>query len=270
MSAGAIPLAPLIGVHGFMYDPADEGHNNPARELYPQWADMAGRQVQGFAYYSIPFGFRAFRPVTSIINSIGAFVGSWGRGYLHPYRRAWSLAEEAGARLARMIVSGEFGPAPVDIICHSLGSRVALTAIADLRNHGLSALVRRVILLNAAEIEDAAIFVAAQTPDIRYLNLSVEGDRVLRYLGSWMGPVDGRCAGRRGLLSRPLAPANWLDIPLDDPGAQRTAALRGWSIAGDEPGCLGDHWYSYRHKGNWPLVRAFLGGDRLTGFRMVG
>jgi pimeloyl-ACP methyl ester carboxylesterase len=240
----------LWAFHGFGFDPgAPLGHkNNPQTVLFPLWGRMMARPIVGRGWYSVPPGagrvleaWRAMRP--------GRL--SWNR-----YAHAWHMAADEGAALAEVLV---LQGGPVDLICHSLGSRVVLEALRLGAPN-----VRRVILLDGAEHCRHAHVVAEARAEVRFLNVAVRADGVLQWLGGLLSPVLGYRAtiGHRGL--GPDAPANWLDITLDDPHCQAWGRARGWDVRGDSPKRFGDHWYSYRWPGNWPLYQAFLDGSEPT------
>lgn len=237
----------LWAVHGFGFDPeAPPGHaDNPQTKLFPLWAQMMERPIVGRAWYSVPAG------ACRVLEAWRAM--RWGRFSWNRYAHAWHLAAEEGARL-RDALALQAGS--VDLICHSLGSRVVLEALSLGAPN-----VRRVIFLDGAEHCRRARRVIAARPDVQCLNIAVKADGVLRWLGGLFSPVLGYRAtiGHRGLGRD--APANWLDIVLDDPAWQAWGAARGLDLRGDDPKLFGDHWYSYLWPGNWPLYRWFLAGD---------
>lgn len=244
----------IVAIHGFMFDPEDSGDTNPT-PFFDEVAGITGRPVRGFAWYSVPFGLRWRRPVATMRQSLRAWLGSWRRGYLHPYRYAWALAAAAAEDLAAQLRAA---PTPVVLVAHSLGARVALGAL----ERGAADKVARLVLFNGAELVPNAQAVA-RTHRVAVLNLVVRSDSVLRWLGRYFsGDRDAPCIGQAGL--GPRAPAHWRDVVLDDPLVQRRAlARRGWTLRGDNPRGRADHWYGYRFAGNTDLVRAFLRGENI-------
>ncbi len=238
-----------------MYDPANVGGPNDPRPWFEEMAAITGRQVIGFAWYSCPVGFRLSHPILSLLQSARAFGAAWFRGKLHPYRDAWSRAEKEAERLAELIRAQ---PGRVDLVAHSLGTRVALLALPKVRRK-----VRRVVFFNGAELARNAEPRAASAHPALFLNLVVPSDRVLGLLGSrFSGDANGPCIGVVGLDPAPL---NWRDLDLCDPGVIAAArAGRGWTLRGDAPGDAWDHGESYRFAGNTDPVRAFLAGDQLA------
>lgn len=231
-------MTTMIAVHGFMY--GGWGRHNDPKPFFEDMARVAGREVEPFSYYSVPFGLTFDAPATSIAQTARAWLGSWFRGYLHPYRYAWAEAEKAGDRLARRIK--ECGP--VDLICHSLGSRVVICALKQLPPE----LIRKVVIFNGAELRKNA-----RVEGFDVMNIAVRTDDVLKRLGSkFSGDGDGPCIGQAGM---PRAK----NFFLDDPDTiHKLKKLHGWEIQGDNPNSVWDHWWSYRFGGNADLVRWFL------------
>ncbi len=244
---GLGPGAGVIAVHGFGFDPRKPvGHkDNPETRLYPLWRRMLEREVTGYAWYSVPPGVgRLWEAWTS---------SRWDRINWNRYYYAWHLAHAEAPRLCERVSTAG---GPVDLICHSLGSRVVLSAL----EHGCHN-VRRVILLDGAEHCRDAFKVARARPEVEFLNIVVRTDGVLRWLGSLLSPRIGwhTTIGQRGLGRD--APANWLEIVLDDRDWQDWGRTKGWVLRGNNRWSLGDHWYSYEWRGNWPLYRQFLKGS---------
>ncbi len=239
--------ASIIAVHGFGFDPRKPaGHrDNPETRLFPLWRNMLAREVMGHGWYSVPPGierlWEAWR--SSRRDRI-----NWNR-----YCHAWHLADAEAARLCDRVTAAG---GPVDLVCHSLGSRVVLSALG---RGGPN--VRRVIFLDGAEHCRRARAIAGARPDVAFLNIVVRTDGVLRWLGSLLSPRAGwhPTIGQRGL--RRDAPANWLEIVLDDRDWQDWGRSKGWVLRGNNRCSFADHWYSYEWRGNWPLYREFLKGS---------
>lgn len=252
------PLLPIVAVHGFMYDPANVGGPNDPRPWFDEMSAITGRPVVGFAWYSCPVGFRLAHPILSVLQSVRAFGAAWLRGKLHPYRDAWSRAEAEADKLAALIRAQ---PGRVDLVAHSLGTRVALLALPKVRHK-----VRRVVFFNGAELARNAEPRASAAFPVWFLNVVVATDQVLGILGSrFTGEANGPCIGKVGLgLGLAPAPINWRDLDLcDSVVVARARQLRGWTLRGDDPGSVWDHGESYRFAGNVDPVRAFLDGDDL-------
>lgn len=234
-------MTKIIAVHGFMYDPEDIGGCNDPQEFFTSMRKMVDKPVEGFSYYSVPFGFKLTQPFKSSYQFCRAWLGSWIRGYLHPYRYAWNQAEKAGWELAKKL---EKEQEPVDLICHSLGSRVVITALKYVPHK-----IRKVVILNGAELVRNATNL--ENKDI--LNIVVSTDDVLRLLGQrFSGDKNGKTVGQYGV-------PGWNNVVLDSPEDQNYYATKyGWVLKGDNPKSYWDHWYSYRFEGNHQLIQYFL------------
>ncbi len=244
---------PVVLVHGFGYNPWQASDNNPhyhesglgktstfgmwRRDLIPE------RAAIGFGWYSVPFGWRGLWG--SVSN------GRWNR-----YRYAWDLAWQAGRILSVMLRNLD---GPVDILCHSLGSRVTLAALAQ----ESSLPVRNIVLMNGAEFASSARIEAMANSHIRFINLVVKADEVLAKLGTHFAPgsYEELPIGLNGLSGD--APKNWTDIALDNPEVQDWGASHGWHLQGDNPKQYEDHWFTSKHKGNHGLISAALDGREL-------
>ena len=238
----------VMMVHGFRYDPRASSVDNPHWHRYlgevgsfVRWRRdlVPDRPGFGFGWYSVPAGFRAT-------------LKAWSHGRYNTYRWAYDLADEAGQALAKVILAVG---SPCDLLCHSLGSRVVIKALWT--EPALP--VRNVVFMNGAELSHTAFLTALANPHVRFVNLIVAEDDVLGKLGSVFAPEGGLYTpviGRKGLDGRELH--NWVDIVLDNPDVQIWGAKYGWSLRGDNPDSIGDHWFTYQHKGNHGLIRAAL------------
>jgi pimeloyl-ACP methyl ester carboxylesterase len=230
----------IIGVHGFNFDPASDARD-PFR-LFHMWGEMLQTPVVGFPWYSS-------------VPTLGGILGAWTRCYRTRYSYAYhALARDAAGRLANVIADAK---RPVSIICHSLGSRVALRTLCKVA----PGKVDRILILDGAELQTAAggaLKVVCERGEIvpKILNVCSRHDRVLRHLGSWASGKAGRCIGYAGLGSS--APG-WTDLFLDDASTQKWALDRHeWALESANPLDLAGHWESYTLRGNWPLYRRFL------------
>ena len=240
---------PIVLIHGFGYDPWATSDNNPHYlyqsglgkiSTFGRWRrDLVPQSSIGFGWYSVPLGWRG---VWGSIRN-----GRWNR-----YRYAWDLAWEAAESLAVML---QHLDGPVDILCHSLGSRVVLSALTQ----DSTLPIRNVVFMNGAEFAKPARVEAMANSHIRFINLVVKADEVLAKLDTNFAPVSGEGPpiGLEGLGGD--APKNWTDIVLDDPEVQTWGVSKGWHLQGDNPKKYADHWFTYKHKGNHGLIRAALG-----------
>ncbi len=244
--------APVVMVHGFGYDPWADSDDNPhylhhtglgKTSTFGLWRRglVPDRTAIGLGWYSAPPGLRGV-------------WRAWRHGRWNRYRYAWDLASEAGAVLAVMLRRLD---GPVDVLCHSLGSRVLIEALEAER--GLP--VGNVVLMNGAEFAQPARLAAMANGHVRFVNLMVKADEVLAKLDTNFAPVCGQGPpiGLEGLGG--ACPENWTDIALDDPKTQTWGASHGWHLQGDNPKQYADHWFTYRHEGNRGLIRAALAGE---------
>ncbi len=212
------PPASIL-VHGYNWDIATE---DPEAKQYWAWRLFAPAPALGFRWHSAP-----------------SWGDAWRHGRAHPYHRAWDMAAEAGPRL-RWVLLNRVTP-PVDIICHSLGSRVVLEALAT--DQFLP--VQRVLIFNGAETARGARTAAALQAGTAFYSVVVGADAILRWGGALFAPgaVYEPVIGLHGMTS----PAkNWHDLRL--------------GAAGDQPHRIGDHDWSWRNPANVLTWRAVLAG----------
>ena len=241
-----------VMVHGFNYDPWTKDNHNPhfvsqaglgKTSTFGLWRrNLVGdRGAFGLGWYSVPMGPKNL-------------LRAWRNGRWNRYRWAWDLAWVAGGVLSE-VLSRQGGS--VDVLCHSLGSRVVLAALAQ--NQNLP--IRNLVIMNGAELTRNAIPIIRANSQVNVTNLIVKSDRVLKIFGSLFAPESGFhpfTLGRYGICGMEID--NWKDIDLDDPDTKAWAWGKGWEVAGDNPESIGDHWYTYNHHGNHGLIRAALVG----------
>ncbi|MBV0913987.1 lipase family protein [Anianabacter salinae] len=167
--------------------------------------------------------------------------------------QAWHRAGIAGAalaRLLRMIACHRAGP--VDIMAHSLGARVALTALSA---SGAGA-VGRVVLLSAAAFTHEAQ-AALDTPAGRsaeVVNVTSRENDVFDAL--FEGFVGGFRLGRTIGSGLRNAPRNWVDLQIDKDRTREGLAALGFRIPAPKTRVC--HWSSYLRPGLFPLYRALI------------
>ncbi|MEM9146685.1 MAG: hypothetical protein AAGC57_10835 [Pseudomonadota bacterium] len=228
---------------------------------------------------------------------------------LNPYARAYDLAEPAAWHLVAVMeaLSALLPGRPIDIFCHSLGSRVVVRAIAQAADWPMPeddrprlertvASIGRVLLLAGAErVMEAQLMMrrlnkttAGLVPDDtrsntvfpkipEFYNLVSRENDVLDKLGENFGPADAgpkQVIGHNGLEQ--IDPA-WLDIQLDNPEVADWFAKpeRGFVVSGDNRGVFAvlDHWIHFTWRGNMHLYRAILrdrGDWRVADMRQSG
>lgn len=206
-----------IGVHGFQHD-----LGSAEREVWPVWrkiVEPVGRFI-GFGWYSYPAG-------------PAHVIRAWQEGHWNRYYAAWHRAAgTASERLRREIAAaGE----TVNLLAHSLGSRVVLAALA--RDPKLP--VRNVVFLSGADSTSHACSVAEHLTDISFTNVVVPGDDVLGVMGRLFTPTLGfeEVIGRQPIGGR-VGP-HWRDVV----------------FTGEKDD---DHWDAYRREEHWPLIREAL------------
>lgn len=166
--------------------------------------------------------------------------GAWKDGSWNTYHWAWRRATEVARIVAYIIREHE----SVDIVCHSLGSRVAYEAMKmePLR-------VRKVLTMDGADSAVhakeciLAAYEAGGKPEV-YCILSREDD-ILQYLGQVFTPKIGLegVVGYHGLGEKPHPPG-WHEIDITE-----EADGVGW----------GDHSEVFTNEVFWPRWRAILG-----------
>lgn len=257
----------LVMIHGYRYDPA-AARADPHLSLYSDapvrsgggrvisWPRALGVGAQDLC---VAYGWRAR----------ASHLWHLLRARRNGFAAVYDAAGAAGAALAPLLAElGGARAAPVDIIAHSLGARVALSAIRALADAGdADALARlgRVLLLApaafAAEARatlDACARLGAPRPEV-YCVLS-RANAPFDALFALVAPSgQGGALGREGLGARRRG---WLDLAFDDPALVDWAAARGVTLAPPAPGPC--HWSVYTRPGAMDLHRAILA--RAPGF----
>lgn len=235
-------MVPIVLVHGYKYDPSKPGENNPHDTIYKDWGyQLEDYDTVEFAWNSAGGGWRAV-------------LRAWAAGYRNTYRWAYSkLALDASWDLYNDLAFVQHVNFKSDILCHSLGSRVALKAIA------YGAPVRNCIILNGAEMVSKAENIVRNRPEVNFYNVFAKTDAVVDFLAENLTPDRGDAIGQAGLAGYD----NWTNIVLDDSEVKAWALkAHGWTLRGDGAG-IGDHTVSYEWDGNWPLYRAILSNKPL-------
>lgn len=229
----------ILMIHGYNHDPGDPEHspfrNGGNFDLWPKI--FTDHECEPVPWYS----------AIQFKDTGKALL----RGHHNTYRWSYiALAPQAAESLLHQ-VDGRTG---LDVVAHSLGTRVVLLALKQ-RPEAF----RRVLLLNGAEIWREAIPIIEGARDIEFLNIAVREDDVLARMGAKAAPGDGikRCIGNGcppGMRDLP----NFREIILDDAYDQR--GTRFPDLQGDGPS-YGDHSFSFLHGGNHELFRTFIRGE---------
>ncbi len=233
--------APLVVmIHGYRFSPSSPEHDPHRHILSLTPADGARHAVS----WPASLGFSAAGD-----EGLAIAYGWEARGNL---RGAYARAADTGAELAglidRLAITAR---RPVALIGHSLGARVALSAMA----RAAPGAVGRVVLLAGAEFTSAAERAAASPAGMlsEIINITTrEND-----------PYDFALelllrAGREGTvglgLSRPQD--HWVDIQIDEPGT--IAGLRAMGFPVSDPASRACHWSPYLRQGLFDFYRAAL------------
>lgn len=210
-------------IHGYNWD---HSKDDVQGTQYALWRQFVPSPARGFLWNSAP-----------------SWWDAWAHERVHPYHRAWDLAEKAGEEVAHYLWQTKN---PHVVICHSLGSRVVIQALTQCIWKCPS--LRAVLIFNGAEASRNARVAAFVYPEVKFYNVVVKSDDVLRLAGGLFTPgkVYEPVIGYHG-LSNP--PPNWRNIDL--------------GTAGDNPDSMRDHWWSFRNPANHSRWRELL-ADTLT------
>ncbi len=238
------PLAPVvIMIHGFRYDPGDA-------RVDPHRAILGAAPQPGEVSWPRHLGL--LRPGAGL----GVALGWPAAGGL---RVAHGRAARAGGALARMValIRAADPGRRVDLIAHSMGARVALSALRQAAPYSL----RRVILLAGAayrsEALEALAAPAGQTAEV--VNVTGRENALFDTVAEWLLPAQARFDRMIGRGLRD-APPRWLDLPLDRAEVLAGLARLGHRIAPPRPVC---HWSGYQRPGVFGLYRALLAAEPL-------
>ena len=261
-----------FAIHGFSYDPEGSPDNNPNCNFFPHMqAMLPNTNVVGLAYYSVPPG-------------IKSVLKSWVNGRWNRYRYAWDLAEKEAKNVSGWINAHAAMDTPMNIICHSLGSKVLFDAIDMSFNGRRRNPIKRVIVFNGADhryhVEDVMLRHAKTLATTQFLNVFTKTDKVISALGGHFAPVeaeDGKyyrhligrfgsahkeCIGKSGspMLHR-KSDLWWSDLDCTFPRyAVDMPSPHNNVVIGDEDDNIGDHAYTFKRKKNWKVFRPFIEG----------
>lgn len=307
IEAAKLPAdAPVtVMVHGFMFDPAmvvvspphHHKADNPHARLYhfeehplaretrdhsTSWPRRLGfaEGDEGAAGLCIGFGW---------YSNPGFFSSLVQNGTNH-YVQAYRNAEGAAWQLLCLLeVLSEVLDRPIDLFCHSLGSRVVIRALAMAASPLPNLAAReslppgrqvvtpvlgrpgRVLLLAGAEkVLEAQLMMSylrswaaagqGRTLPAFYNIVSREND-VLDVFAENFGPAAAgskQVVGHNGLERRD---PSWIDIQLDDPGVVAWFRERDYSISGDDTSSIWavlDHWIHFTWRGNMRVYHDVL------------
>lgn len=196
----------------------------------------------------------------------------WGNAYQYAALDAVPLASKALATVLDYI--GSKG-VEIDILAHSLGTRLTSQSIGLLAAGTADTTIRRIVFLGGAEFcVDAAANLRGRSFEV--FNLANREDKVLS-LGAEMACHPYRfnntsvalVIGREGLFSG----GNWLDIQIDSPATAAWLAqapdhppysVSGFKDSDLHPAAFLNHWVYYMNLGNRAFVRALVTDPTMT------
>lgn len=237
------PVAVLI--HGFRFSP-NRPEKSPHRHILSLRPERDSRKAVSWPQ---ALGFTGEGSAEGLCVAFGWEAAStiW---------QAYDEAERAGAALARLVMAiRDRAPGRrVDLLGHSLGARVALTALTELP----MAAVGHAILMAPADFASCAEHALAGPAGrhARILNVtSRENDPYDWMMETIVAPGRGRSLGH-GLEG---APPNWVDLQIDHPETLAALAAMGHEIA--PPARRICHWSAYVRPGMLGLYRALIRGE---------
>lgn len=218
----------------------------------------------------------------------------WANAYQDAEIAGYGLAAVLTQLRVRLDAEG-FRDRRIDILCHSLGARVVMTALGLIAqrwpdDRTLSRIDRVLMLGGACYWGQAAyglanITFAEADPRPQFYNFTSQSDEVLRHIErhatltgarreaeedlSTEGTAlkllrGGQTIGRSGKPPHALYEffgpdyADWIDIALDEARVRRWGRENGFDLRGRQRAAFGDHHIHFTHPGNWSLYRAIL------------
>ncbi len=198
------------------------------------------------------------------------FFGTLVEAQRNFYTDACALATITAAPFAMLIrrLAARLPGRPIDIVCHSLGSRLTVKAVllALERDPDIAARLGRIVILGGAEYGAAARKLVGAFDGVatgaEVFNFMGTSDAVLERLGQNFGPGedgDHKVIGHAGLGLLGPTP-HWLDL------ATGSKALNAWFekrnlgvfLVSDLPNQAADHWGYYAVRGNMKLFSRIL------------
>lgn len=241
------PGAPVIVmVHGYRYDPAQPRHS-PHRQIFSCGTGRGGPRA---ACWPRRLGVGRCRSAEPLCIGFG-----WpARGTIW---RAWTATRGAAAALARFLDDiAQIRGTPSHVIAHSMGARVTLAAMEEMRTPALG---RAVLLTGAALHADAASALAARHAGAaEIVNVTSRENDLFDFALEAATGFAGRSIGTG--LGRDLP--GWLDLQIDAPATRAGLARLGFPTAAPRRRIC--HRSVYLRPGIFPLYRALLDrADRL-------
>ena len=198
------------------------------------------------------------------------------------YREPYQRADEAAWVLVNTLrsIAIALPNRPIDLFCHSLGSRVVVQALYQLAKQAqkqesgelktLLERIGRVILVGGAEYTTPTLEMLRQVQKVRpegpsFYNFMARRDRILSLLAQRFHPVNlklRRVIGQSGLTPDKPKP-NWIDLQLDtEPDGSNPLNVwlkpGGMSVSGAHLTGVLNHWHYFTSPENMELFRAIV------------
>ena len=285
----------VVMVNGFLFDPKTAVGDNPKDTDNPHGRlyhfvrkDEPHEQRHHTASWPLGLGFDTADDggAQGLAVALGwqsqpGFASSLINHFQNFYARAYENASDTAWVLVNVIkaLADLLPDQPIDIVCHSLGARVVVRALAMVaKQDGDSALdpevakallerIGRIIVLGGAEYVVEAQLMRrrleawnlASPPQV--YNIVARENDVLDKLAENFGPRtfgNSQVIGHNGLdITAPAA--DWIDLQIDRRALQDWMAdTHGIEVSGDRPGNVWDHWYYYTYRGNMTLYNNIL------------
>ena len=236
------PKAPVVVmIHGFRFAPGARG-NCPHQHIFSMTPPQADRTAVSWPDLLAQDG----------RSGLTIALGWPGRGNFVAACLRAKLAGRALADLAALV--GRIDPArQLDVIAHSLGARVALSAL----HHVEPGAFRRMILLAGAETRRpaAAAMASPAGQSVQVINVTTRENDVFDFMFEWLGNAGLDTSIGQGLR---VAQPNWLDLQIDQAGTRAILARFGHALPA--PTLRICHWSPYSRSGTFALYRALLTG----------
>lgn len=236
------PRAPIvIMIHGFRYCPSVQSRD-PHRQILGLSPDTRAR------------GGVSWPRRLNLSGPQGLGV-AWGWAADGTIWTAHRRAVASGVVLARVIsrLRAAAPDRPIHIIAHSLGARVASSALRVLDSGD----VQRIVLLAAALSKKDARLASASAAGRHAEIINIRGtENWLFDMLLWLAlPWSGRRLGMDDVITD-----RWVDLSLDDPDVLERLGRLGWRVA--PPLARICHWSGYLRPGVWKFHRALLVDER--------
>ncbi|HEU0200329.1 MAG TPA: hypothetical protein VFR86_07830, partial [Burkholderiaceae bacterium] len=278
LDAGGGPL--VLMVHGFLFNPKEpvrplpKPTNNPHAWIFhfnagftveESWGHSTGWAARlGFADTETDHGFAGL-PIAFGWFSAPGFNVNVTQLNKNFYSDACALADVSALpflhlleRIAARLTN------PIDIVAHSMGTQLTITALLK-ASDALLGRIGRVVLLGGSAYSAAGAALAqrldALAAGVEVFNIVNRTDRVLGDLARHFGPLPGEhdVVGYDGVGKRF---DSWVSLRLDDKGLQRWAGLQvdptAYALLSRMPdgkiaNLILNHWAYYAHDGNMKL-----------------